>query len=251
MLLFLIFLVIYIAIYVIKYKFYDYNKNFYAFKNLMINATIILVTLTSTFLTIHNETKLHCGVVNSSWNMYMPFVFIMITYLIFTNIFSGVLIKPFSNTFGYIFSFFIKLSDTFKKLLKGSISNEKLNNMLNIVMNKPNICINEFTPFNISRQFLDFKDIIRENLFNNNNLNFQDLDLIKFIDGVKQKWLFSELLFLLSFLAISNLWTKNEILNTKCRSNKSIGSNINNTLSKASGKLKSVNTKKPIVYNTA
>ena len=72
--------------------------------------------------------------------------------------------------------------------------------------------------------------------------NMDNKNLIDFINGVKKKFLFSELLFLLLLQLISNLWTKNEVLNTKCTSSAS-SSSANTSVSSLYNTTKKTNTK--------
>ena len=223
MILIFLFLILYVILYVIKYKFYDYN-NIFEKKNILINSILFFITLLYTFLTIYNETKSICGKPNITFYMFIPFIFIIIINFVFTNMFSGRFIQPFSNTIGYIYSLIVGLSDQFKKLLKSNVS-DNLKNLIRIVNNKPNVCINEFTPFNINEKFLDFKEIVKSDVFNNDSLNLKNMDLNIFVDNIKKKHLFSEFIVLIIFIFVKNLWTKINITETKCM--KDIKGNMN------------------------
>lgn len=258
--LFLFLLIFYIIGYVLKYKFYKFYKPLYDWKsiNLYLNLGLILVTFIYTNFTIINVSKLYCGNNNIyPFSVYvtllLPFIVIMLTYFLFITTNNGVLIKPFSNTFGYLFSFIINLSDKFKTLLKYEDDDNKLSGKLKklfkIVFNKPSICINEFTPYNITNKFEDFEEIIDGKIMENiNNIKkgypMENENLINFINGVRKKFLFSELIFLLLLQLISNLWTKNEVLNTKCTSSASASASANTSVSSLYNTTKNINTKR-------
>jgi len=207
-------------------------------KNIAINILISGIIVLHSYLIIQNESTIHCGDFYSTYNMYLPCIFIIITYLIFVNIKKGHLIKPFSNTFGYLYSIFF-LNNIFEKLLIDIPSDdENLKRLMQLVRDKPTICINEFTPYNFTDKIKEYDFIIQPGIY-----------LGDFKDGVKKKFLFSEFIFLSFFIAINSLWTKNEILNTKCKVNNSI-KNHTTSLTQSKSNLKSnLKKKKKKVYN--
>jgi len=220
-------IIFYAIIYIFKIKNTKYGnyKEYRKTINIVINLVIFSITIVYTTLIIRNQSILHCGGENYRLTMFMPSIIIMITYFIFIYIFKGSLIKPFSNTFGFLFFLIRKGNDKFKSLLKSNEDgNNKLNHILNIINDKPNICINEFTPYNMDEKYKDFEDILI-NLDGNSKSLYENFE-----DSIRNKFYFSELLFLIYFYFINMIWTKNEVLNTKCNTikNKTI-SNTNTT----------------------
>ena len=231
-------IIFYAIIYIFKIKntkygnYKEYRKNI----NIIINLVIFSITIVYTTLIIRNQSILHCGGENYSLTMFMPSILIMITYFIFIYIFKGSLIKPFSNTFGYLFFLVRNGNKKFTNLLKSTeTGNNKLNHILSIIINKPNICVNEFTPYNMDEKYNDFEEI----LITNNSIKSKELYEI-FEDSIRNKFYFSELLFLIYFYFINIIWTKNEVLNTKCNTIKK------NTTSNTITNKKSSTTKKLI-----
>ena len=229
-------IIFYAIIYILKIKNtkYGYYKESRKTINIIINLVIFSITIVYTTLIIRNQSILHCGGENYRLTMFMPSIIIMITYFIFIYIFKGSLIKPFSNTFGFLFFLIRKGNDKFKSLLKSNEDgNNKLNHILNIINDKPNICINEFTPYNMREKYNDFTDILI-------NVNGNSKLYENFEDSIRNKFYFSELLFLIYFYFINIIWTKNEVLNTKCNTIKK------NTTSNTMTNKKSSTTKKLI-----
>jgi len=229
-------IIFYAIIYIFKIKNTKYGnyKEYRKTINIVINLVIFSITIVYTTLIIRNQSILHCGGENYSLTMFMPSILIMITYFIFIYIFNGSLIKPFSNTFGFLFFLIQNGNDKFKSLLKSNEDgNNKLNHILNIINDKPNICINEFTPYNMREKYNDFTDILI-------NVNGNSKLYENFEDSIRNKFYFSELLFLIYFYFINIIWTKNEVLNTKCNTIKK------NTTSNTMTNKKSSTTKKLI-----
>ena len=251
---------LFIILYVLKYKFYNFEEPFYYRKNLLIHIILVILTISYTFISINNAIISYCKndkipPLSTTITFLFPFLITILTYFIFIITKDGVLIKPISNTFGYLFSFLINLSDKFKDLLTDSdkIDNGKLKKLFKIVYNDPNICINEFTPYNIINKFIEFEDIINSDIMDQIRPNDEKKsqkpisnDLIQFINGVKMKFLFSELLFLLLLQMINNLWTKNEILKMSCSSSASTAKNTIMNLYNTNTKPK---TKKTVVVS--
>jgi len=200
---------LYLTLFILSVLFYVYlniiwkNNNQQIFGMFFIFTLIIqLVSNISLSYTLCNN-NIQWGV---SFVSLIPWFFLLL-FNIIIKMFPGWL-RPFSNTFGYLFVLILGIKKLFVSMLKPKTNTN--NQILLDIYNNPSILINEITEDNFKDFWVSSKNIINSNSYNNNTIKE------KLFNMVKLKYLVSEGIWYILFGILINGITNNYISSVDC-----------------------------------